>query len=142
MKQRKLTQLARVYDPDPRRRSKMCNCMQMRVPEVQKWGNCRRMRKTGVQECATVSNSMFRIAFGACKNTCFVPVFDSCTFLSPTREFWSREGCHNRIRHVDPPPNQSLKLTQRARVYDPDPRRRGSGVHKCATVCKCELLGS
>ena len=57
----------------------------------------------------------------------FVSLVDSCAFLNPTRELWSHKGCHNRIRHVDPPrPNlfQQVRLTQQARAHDPGPQRR------------------
>ena len=54
-------------------------------------------------------------------------VVHSYTFLSPRREFWPREGRHNRIRHIDPPKSsrfQDLKLTQQAPAHDPSPPSR------------------
>ena len=56
-------------------------------------------------------------------------VFISYAIVTRSRELWSRTGCHNRIRHVGPPPQkknnllQQLKLTQQATAYAPDPRR-------------------
>ena len=89
--------------------------------------NGRGLRKAGVPECTTVSNSILPFAFGVCRIASFAPVVDSYTFLRPIREFGSRKGWHNRIRHVDPPQSnlfQELKLTQQARAHDPDPHRR------------------
>ena len=96
------------------------------APRMRNW---LRLRKAEVPECVTVSNSILRFACGACRIAFFVSVVDSYTFLSPRREFWSRKGWHNRIRHVDPPPKKSnlfqeLKLTQQATAHDPDPHRR------------------
>ena len=31
------------------------------------------------------------------------------TILIPPGEFWTRKGCHNRIRHVDPPRTNLLQ---------------------------------
>ena len=81
-------------------------------------------------------------------------------FEPPSREFWSRKGCHSHIRHVDPPQKknktkinnllQQLKLTQQARAHDPGPPRRqkmcnclqmrAPGLPGCVTVKDCEKL--
>ena len=71
----------------------------------------------------------------------FVSVVDSCAFLNPIREFWSRKGWHNRIRHVDPPKGNLFQ--ERKLRNKPQPMIRIPHAHeKCATVYKCELLGS
>ena len=57
----------------------------------------------------------------------FHKVVDTYTFSNPIREFWPRQGWHNRIRHVDPPKSnlfQLLKLTQQATAHDPALPRR------------------
>ena len=38
------------------------------------------------------------------QNICNMNNCDICTYLPSPRELWFRKGCHNRIRHVDPPP--------------------------------------
>ena len=49
-------------------------------------------------------------------------------------------GTTGSVMQTPPIPNlfQLLELTQQARAHDPGPPCR----QKCATVCKCELLGS
>ena len=100
----KLTLPASVYDPDPRRRSKMCNCQLMRAPRLLECvtvTDCEKLACQSAQLSTTLSADLHLAFVGL---HLVVSLADSCTLLKPNRVFWCRKGWHNRIRHVDPPP--------------------------------------
>ena len=101
--QLKLTQRARAHDPSPQRRQKMCNCLQMRTPRLLGCVTVEDCEKPARQiaQLSTAQSCDLHVALVGLH--LFVSAVDSCTFLNAHREFWTRFGCHNRIRHVDPP---------------------------------------
>ena len=117
----------------------------IRVPDAaDKCATVRKTRAGALLECETVKKSGKLLCqptqLSATPDTELHPALVKMPFLIPPREFWSRKGCHNRIRHVDPPPKKKknnllkeVKLTQQARVHDPDPRRRSQ-------VCNCRQM--
>ena len=103
--------------------------------------DCEKLACQSAQLSATLSCDLHLALVGL---HLFMSVVDSCAFLNPNRELWSRKGCHSRIRHVDPPPKkkkllQQLKLTQQARAHDPRHRRQ-SQVRNCQQMRAPGLL--
>ena len=93
----------------------MCNCLQMRTPRLLGCVTVEDCEKPARQiaQLSTAQSCDLHVAL--VELHLFVSAVDSCTFLNAHREFWTRFGWRNRIRHVDPPPtpqDQSFRITR------------------------------